>query len=145
MMLREADGLLIRGWRIFWMGHAGNIEFVYTLHKGLDEETIEEMRGACLKAANRYLCTGAGAREEFRKALRVFDILSDASEEGLVGEDAFVRAQVRDGELTKKGAKAMVQKPYETNEIYGAKRGHYKRAGASRGKREKPRMPLEQR
>jgi len=64
MMLGEADGLLIRDWRTFWMGHAGNIEFVYTLHKGLDEETIEKMRGAYLKAANRYLCTGTGAREE---------------------------------------------------------------------------------
>jgi integrase len=64
MMLGEADGLLIKDWRTFWMGHAGNIEFVYTLRKGLDEETIEKMRGAYLKAANRYLCTGAGAREE---------------------------------------------------------------------------------
>ena len=64
MMLAEADGLLIKDWRTFWMGHAGNIEFVYTLHKGLDEETVEKMRGAYLKAANRYLCTSEGAREE---------------------------------------------------------------------------------
>jgi len=64
MMLGEADGLLIKDWRTFWMGHAGNIEFVYTLRKGLDEETVEKMRGAYLKAANRYLCTGEGAREE---------------------------------------------------------------------------------
>jgi hypothetical protein len=64
MMLGEADGLVIPDWRTFWMGHAGNIEFVYTLHKGLDEETVEKMRGAYLKAANRYLCTSEGAREE---------------------------------------------------------------------------------
>jgi integrase len=64
VMLGEADGLLIKDWRTFWMGHSGNIEFVYTLHKGLDEETIERMRGAYLKAANRYLCTSEGAREE---------------------------------------------------------------------------------
>ncbi len=64
MMLGEADGLLIPDWRTFWMGHAGNIEFVYTLRKGLDEETIEKMRGAYLKAANRYLCTSEGASEE---------------------------------------------------------------------------------
>ncbi len=64
MMLGEADGLLIRDWRTFWMGHAGNIEFVYTLRKGLDEETIEKMRNAYLKAANRYLCTSVGARVE---------------------------------------------------------------------------------
>ena len=64
LMLGEADGLLIRDWRTFWMGHAGNIEFVYTLRKGLDEETIEKMRGAYLKAANRYLCTSEASREE---------------------------------------------------------------------------------
>ena len=64
MMLGEADGLVISDWRTFWMGHAGNIEFVYTLHKGLDEETIEKMRGAYMKAANRYLCTSEGARED---------------------------------------------------------------------------------
>jgi hypothetical protein len=64
MMLGEADALLIPDWRTFWMGHAGNIEFVYTLHKGLDEETVEKMRGAYLKAANRYLCTTEGSREE---------------------------------------------------------------------------------
>lgn len=34
MMLGEADGLLIPDWRAFWMGHSGNIEFVYTLRKG---------------------------------------------------------------------------------------------------------------
>jgi hypothetical protein len=68
MMLGEADGLVIPDWRTFWrtfwMGHAGNIEFVYTLRKGLDEETIEKMRAAYLKPANRYLCTSEGAREE---------------------------------------------------------------------------------
>jgi len=64
MMLGEADGLVIPDWRSFWMGHSGNIEFVYTLRKGLDEETIEKMRGAYLKGANRYLCTSEGGREE---------------------------------------------------------------------------------
>jgi len=64
MMLGEADGLVIPDWRSFWMGHSGNIEFVYTLRKGLDEETVEKMRASYLKAANRYLCTGGGAHEE---------------------------------------------------------------------------------
>jgi len=64
MMLGEADGLIIPDWRSFWMGHAGNIEFVYTLRKALDEETVEKMRVAYLKGANRYLCTSEGAREE---------------------------------------------------------------------------------
>jgi hypothetical protein len=64
MMLGEADGLVIPDWRSFWMGHSGNIEFVYTLRKGLDEETVEKMRASYLKAANRYLCTSEGAHEE---------------------------------------------------------------------------------
>ena len=64
LMLGEADGLVMRDWRTFWMGHVGDIEFVYTLRKGLDEETIEKMRNAYLKGANRYLCTSEGAREE---------------------------------------------------------------------------------
>jgi len=64
MMLGEADGLVIPDWRSFWMGHSGNIEFVYTLRKGLDEETVEKMRASYLKAANRYLCTSGGAHED---------------------------------------------------------------------------------
>ena len=42
------------------MDHSGNIEFVYTLRKRLDEETVEKMRTSYLRAANRYLCTSEG-------------------------------------------------------------------------------------
>jgi hypothetical protein len=55
MMLGEADGLILSDCRSFWMAHAGNIEFVYTLRKGPDEEMIEKTSAACLKGANRYL------------------------------------------------------------------------------------------
>ena len=40
-MLGEADGLVILDWRSFWMGHSGNIEFVYTPRKGPEEGLTE--------------------------------------------------------------------------------------------------------
>lgn len=58
MMMAEADGLIIRDWRVFWMGHVGDMEHVYTLNKGkLPEDLIEKMRGAFAKAAEKYLVT----------------------------------------------------------------------------------------
>jgi integrase len=46
MMRAESRGFLIRDYRVFFMGHVGDIEAVYTLHKTLPEEVIEEMRDA---------------------------------------------------------------------------------------------------
>lgn len=58
MMLAEADGLIIRDWRVFWMGHKGDIEHTYTLNKGrLPDDVIEKMRTAFAKAADKYLVT----------------------------------------------------------------------------------------
>lgn len=57
LMMAEADGLIIRDWRIFWMGHKGDIEHVYTLNKRLPEDLIEKMREAYSKAAEKYLVT----------------------------------------------------------------------------------------
>lgn len=57
MMMAEADGLIIRDWRVFWMGHKGDIEHVYTLNKKLPRDLVEKMRGAFAKAADRYLVT----------------------------------------------------------------------------------------
>jgi hypothetical protein len=57
LMMAEADGLIIRDWRAFWMGHKGDIEHVYTLNKRLPEDVIEQMREAFAKAAEKYLIT----------------------------------------------------------------------------------------
>ncbi len=43
-------GLVPRDWITFWAGHKGDIEHVYTLHKGLPPGLIEEMRSAYAKA-----------------------------------------------------------------------------------------------
>ena len=49
-------GLVPRDWITFWAGHQGDIEAVYTLHKGLPDGLIEEMREAYGKAEG-YLST----------------------------------------------------------------------------------------
>jgi len=57
LMMAEADGLIIRDWRVFWMGHKGDMEAVYTVSKALPEDVIEKMRDAYAKAAEKYLET----------------------------------------------------------------------------------------
>lgn len=57
MMMAEADGLIIRDWRVFWMGHKGDIEHVYTLNKKLPDDLVEKMREAFARAAGKYVVT----------------------------------------------------------------------------------------
>lgn len=57
LMLAESDGLMIRDWRVFMMGHKGDIEHVYTLNKRLPNDLIEKMREAYAKAVEKYLVT----------------------------------------------------------------------------------------
>ncbi|MFQ5848728.1 MAG: hypothetical protein ACE5IQ_13790, partial [Candidatus Methylomirabilales bacterium] len=45
-----------RDWVSFWAGHRGDIEHVYTLHKGLPEPMIEKMRAA-YRGAESFLST----------------------------------------------------------------------------------------
>lgn len=57
LMVAEMDGLIIRDFRVFWMGHKGDIEHTYTLNKALPEDVINRMRAAYAKAAERHLTT----------------------------------------------------------------------------------------
>lgn len=57
MMMAESDGLIIRDWRVFWMGHKGDIEHTYTVNKGLPQDVIEKMREAYHKAAEKCMVT----------------------------------------------------------------------------------------
>ena len=58
MMGAEQEGRVIRDYRVFWMGHIGDIEHVYTLNKGeLPEDMLEGMRQAYAKAAESHLAT----------------------------------------------------------------------------------------
>jgi hypothetical protein len=51
-------GLVPRDWITFWAGHEGDIEHVYTLHKGLPPGVIEEMREA-FRRAEPFLSTAS--------------------------------------------------------------------------------------
>jgi hypothetical protein len=57
LMMAESDGLIIRDYRTFWMGHNGDIEHTYTLNKGLAKDVLEKMRESYAKAASKYLVT----------------------------------------------------------------------------------------
>lgn len=57
LMVAEMDGMIIRDFRVFWMGHKGDIEHTYTLNKRLPDDVIEKMRGAYRKAADKHLIT----------------------------------------------------------------------------------------
>ncbi len=53
----EAEGLIINSWRVFFMGHKGDMEATYTVNKALPEETVEKMREAYARVAEKYLAT----------------------------------------------------------------------------------------
>jgi hypothetical protein len=57
LMMAESDGLMIRDYRTFWMGHNGDIEHTYTLNKGLAKDVLEKMRESYSKAASKCLVT----------------------------------------------------------------------------------------
>jgi integrase len=57
LMMAESDGLIIRDYRTFWMGHSGDIEHTYTLNKGLSKDVLEKMRESYSKAASKCLIT----------------------------------------------------------------------------------------
>jgi hypothetical protein len=57
LMMAESDGLLIRDYRTYWMGHQGDIENTYTVNKGLSQDVIEKMRESYTRAASKYLQT----------------------------------------------------------------------------------------
>lgn len=42
-MIVEMDGVIIRDFRVFWMGHRGDIEHTYTLNKQLPKDVREKI------------------------------------------------------------------------------------------------------
>ena len=56
-MMVESDGLIIRDYRTFWMGHNGDIEQTYALNKGLSQDILKKMRESYAKAASKCLVT----------------------------------------------------------------------------------------
>ncbi len=64
LMLAESRGLIIRDYRVFFMGHKGDIEHRYTLNRhSLPAEVIDDMR-ASFERAQKYLLTKPFSGEE---------------------------------------------------------------------------------
>ena len=58
MMLAESKGKSLKDYRVFWMGHVGDIESLYTVNRqSLPTEIIEDMRDAYSRCLP-YLETG---------------------------------------------------------------------------------------
>ncbi len=69
LMLAESKGQVLRDYRIFWMGHKGDIENRYTTNKQkLPEQVIEDMREA-YKRSQKYLQTTSAKEQMSREEL----------------------------------------------------------------------------
>jgi integrase len=75
MMNAESDKLIIRDYRVFWMGHTGDIEAEYTVNKDLDRQTLEKLRDAYASADEAYLTTRQRREFSEEKAIAVFNRL----------------------------------------------------------------------
>ena len=65
LMLAESKGLVLRDYRMFWMGHKGDIENRYTTNKHrLPDSVIEDMRDAYKRSQDYLQTTKAEVGEE---------------------------------------------------------------------------------
>jgi site-specific recombinase XerC/dsDNA-binding SOS-regulon protein len=77
----ENKGIISHPWRMFLMGHTGDIEARYSTNKRLPPDMIEEMRSAYLKCSKFFETEEKGIKEEdYQKILRdaAIDTLSGA-------------------------------------------------------------------
>jgi integrase len=74
MMVADAAQLILRDYRVFFMGHKGDIEHRYSVNKeGISQETVEQMRSMYSRAAERFLVTKSTpnqAQEATRAGIR---------------------------------------------------------------------------
>ena len=64
MLMAEAAGVIPEDYRVFWMGHKGDIEHQYTTNKNrLPETLVEDMRIKYEQAAEMFLETEVRAKE----------------------------------------------------------------------------------
>jgi site-specific recombinase XerC len=73
MDAEHSERSILREWRVFWMGHVGDIESTYSVNKGLPQDVIERMREAYAKAAEKYLVTARSqtiSRDEVLATIR---------------------------------------------------------------------------
>ncbi|MCL4323548.1 MAG: site-specific integrase [Candidatus Thermoplasmatota archaeon] len=60
----ENKGLISHPWRMFFMGHKGDIEARYSTNKRLPPDMVEEMRGAYVRASKFFETEERGIKEE---------------------------------------------------------------------------------
>jgi len=61
LMLAESHGRMLRDYRVFFMGHKGDIEHRYTVNRrNLPYEVAEDMREA-FERSQRYLCSSSSS------------------------------------------------------------------------------------
>ena len=124
LMLAESRGLIIRDFRVFFMGHKGDIEATYTLRKKLTSETVEEMRQS-YKKAQKYLQTIETEKEEeeikkmFKKQLLLVAGLKpdEIKEEQLEMEDEEFQELVRQRFMEQMGNNAVKQRVVEIDDV----------------------------
>jgi len=82
MLLAEAQGILPRDYRVFWMGHKGDIEHQYTTNKHrLPEDLVEDMREK-YRLASRFLETRTAVTIEPRQKVVSLEELDYYLEKG---------------------------------------------------------------
>ena len=77
LMIAESKGQIMHDYRVFFMGHTGSIEHVYTMNKQLTSETLEDMRSAYARSL-KFLETEEHAmkEEDYVKQLRESAIMA---------------------------------------------------------------------
>jgi hypothetical protein len=70
--LAKAEIWLLDEWVQFWMGHQGDIEAVYRLHKKLSDSLLEQMRDGYQRASELMLQTLSFHRDDARMLQREF-------------------------------------------------------------------------
>jgi integrase len=112
LMLAESRGLILRDYRVFFMGHKGDIEHTYTLNKhSLPEAVVEDMRKAFLRSASFLQSSsstlGADGPANLRdESYRRMLLLAGYTEEEIDKENIL---QLDDEEIAKKARERLLK------------------------------------
>ncbi len=83
MLLAEVAGVIPRDYRVFWMGHRGDIEHQYTLNNHrLPEDLVQDMRLRYERAASTFLETARKTKTKARQKVVTLEELERYLEEG---------------------------------------------------------------
>ncbi|AGK61403.1 Site-specific recombinase XerD [Archaeoglobus sulfaticallidus PM70-1] len=114
LLLAESKGLVIRDYRVFWMGHKGDIEHQYTTNRNrLPEDLVEDMRESYARASvyletemtSSFNSAADKLRYEYRRTMLMIAGVSEEDIESMdlasMSEEEFIqffREKMLDGE-----------------------------------------------